>query len=121
MQMQINGNLPKWVIAPIKRGFMENQFQERFKIILTKVVNGRTFTLELHERFNPDSYNEETRTFKSEGYDYIIAGPNWLSGYLKAQGYNEFEIFEYFDQVSSEDVRADWEARSEQVLFSSGR
>lgn len=82
---------------------MKDQYKEQFKIIITKIVNGQTFTLELHAIPNED-YTEVA------SYDYIIAGPNWLSGYLKAQGYNEMEVFEYFEQVTIQDVRDAWDA-----------
>lgn len=98
---------------------MREYYQERFKMIAEKTIKGKLFTLELHERLDPDSYNEDTKSFLSLGYDYIISGPNWLSGYLKAQGFNELEVFNYFDQVTMEDVSAAWEARNEKALFSS--
>jgi hypothetical protein len=88
---------------------MKEQYNEQFKIILTKTVNGQTFTLELHAIPNED-YSEVS------GYDYIISGPNWLSGYLKAQGYNEMAIFEYFDQCTMQDVNDAWAAHYERSL-----
>lgn len=98
---------------------MKEYYQDRFKIILTKTINGKTFTLELHELLDPESYNEQDKTYLSNGFDYIISGPNWLSGYLKAQGYNELEVFEYFEQVSMTDVSDAWASRNEKALFNS--
>lgn len=85
---------------------MEEVYTEQSKVILTKVVNGQIFTLELHAIPN-DDYS------KVESYDYIIAGPNWLSGYLKSQGYNERGIFEYFEQCTMQNINDDWDIHYE--------
>jgi hypothetical protein len=98
---------------------MKEYFQDRFKIILEKTVNGQRFTLELHELLDQDSFNKADNSFLSEGFDYIISGPNWLSGYLRKQGYNDFEIFEYFEEVTMQDVSAAWEYRHEQSIINS--
>lgn len=98
---------------------MKEYFQDRFKIILEKTINGQRFTLELHELLDQDSYNEHDKTFLSAGFDYVISGPNWLSGYLQKQGFSEFEIFEYFEKVSMQDVSDAWEYRNEQSIINS--
>ena len=81
-------------------------YSEQFKLILEKTVGKHTFTLELHARPDEDFKYVET-------YDYIISGPNWLSGYLKAQGYSEMEVFEYWEQVTITDANNAWEAYHE--------
>jgi hypothetical protein len=78
-----------------------------FKNIATKTVNGHKFVLQIQKIYSHDT---STGEIYEDGYDYIISGPNWLSGFLKAQGMNEQEIFEYWDQVTIEDVNDAWDS-----------
>ena len=82
-----------------------------FRNLARKVVNGSEFVLQLQLVEADDHYGIK------EHYDYVIAGPNWLSGRLKAQGINEREIFEYWDEVSYEDVKDDWAAFYERGII----
>jgi len=83
-----------------------------FKNIATKTVNGHKFVLQIQKVYG--YFNDE---IFEEGYDYIISGPNWLSGFLKAQGMNEQQIFEYFDEVTIEDVNSAWDSYHESKSY----
>lgn len=79
--------------------------REYYRNIKVKTVGKSEFVLQLQAA--PEG-----------GYDYIIAGPNWLSGRLKAQGFDEREIFEYFDEVTEQTVKDAWADYHEKALFS---
>ena len=76
-----------------------------YRNIAVKVVGKHEFVLQLQEITDMNG--------KVEGYDYIISGPNWLSGFLKAQGMSEKEVFEYWDEVTIEDANDAWEEHYE--------
>lgn len=82
-----------------------------FRNLARKVVNGSEFVLQLQLVEADEFYGIE------EHYDYIISGPNWLSGRLKAQGFDEREIFEYFDEVGEQTAKDDWADYYEKALF----
>jgi hypothetical protein len=85
--------------------------KEEGRLIMQKTVGGHEFKLWL-VAIPCDEYRFIT------GYDYMIDGPNWCSGHLKAHGYNEEEIFTYFDNCSIEDVKSAHEAANERSYFS---
>lgn len=79
--------------------------KEEGRLIKEKLVGKHSFKLWLVPI--PDEDYEYVA-----GYDYVIEGPNWLSGNLKAQGYNEEEIFTYFDNCNMSDVSNAYEEAS---------
>jgi len=53
-----------------------------------------------------------------EGFDFVVSGPNWCSGQLRAHyGWSEQEITEYFEKSDLEaDVNSSWEAHYERII-----
>lgn len=93
--VSVNDKTTQWV-------YEKEENEPFYRTIAVKEVNGSVFILQLQEDYDSN--------YEVCGYDYIISGPNWLSGRLKAQGLDEREIFEYWDQVTVQDIKDAWES-----------
>jgi|GEM_PF-5258014 len=53
-----------------------------------------------------------------EGFDFVVDGPNWCSGHLRAlYEWSEPEITEYFEKGDLlADVQSAWEAHYERII-----
>jgi hypothetical protein len=95
-------------ITLTKGPIMLTPFTNQFLTIATKTVGKHTFELQI-QAIPCEDYKIVV------DYDYIISGPNWLSGFLKKQGYNEFEIFEYWNSVTIQYVNDAHESASDRL------
>jgi len=86
------------------------KFTEQSMVISTKNIGGNVFALIFLAI--PDSNYEYVKS-----WDYVVTGPNWCSGHLKAlHGCKNEEILEYWDNTGMNDVRDAWDAHNSRVI-----